>query len=68
MSCMASAAKTDSLTVRSGKHADAIDITDRVQAVVRDSGVQSGLCHVYVPHWMWCWVNAGVNNTSGDRS
>ena len=50
MSCMASAAKTDSLTVRSGKHADAIDITDRVQAVVRDSGVQSGLCHVYVPH------------------
>jgi secondary thiamine-phosphate synthase enzyme len=43
-------AKIDSLTVRSGKHADALDITDRVQQVVRQSGVESGLCHVYVPH------------------
>jgi secondary thiamine-phosphate synthase enzyme len=50
MSCMGSAAKTDFLMVRSGKHADAIEITDRVQQVVRESGVQSGLCHVYVPH------------------
>jgi secondary thiamine-phosphate synthase enzyme len=50
MSCMASATKTDTLMVRSGKHADAIDVTDRVQQVVRESGVKSGLCHVYVPH------------------
>jgi secondary thiamine-phosphate synthase enzyme len=50
MSCMANAAKTDTLVVRSGKRADAIDITDRVQQVVRESGVKSGLCHVYVPH------------------
>jgi secondary thiamine-phosphate synthase enzyme len=27
-----------------------IDVTDRVQQVVRESGVQTGLCHVYVPH------------------
>jgi secondary thiamine-phosphate synthase enzyme len=47
---MGSAAKTDILMVRSGKHADAIEITDRVQQVVRESGVESGLCHVYVPH------------------
>ena len=26
------------------------DLTDRVQAVVRDSGVQLGLCHVFLPH------------------
>ena len=50
MSCMASTAKTDTLTVRSGTRADAIDITDRVQHLVRESGVKSGLCHLYVPH------------------
>jgi secondary thiamine-phosphate synthase enzyme len=50
MSCMASAAKIDMVEVRSGKRADAIDITDRVQQVVRESGVQTGLCQVYVPH------------------
>jgi secondary thiamine-phosphate synthase enzyme len=47
---MASAAKTDVLEVRSGKRADAIEITERVQHVVRESGVQTGLCQVYVPH------------------
>lgn len=43
-------AKIDSLTLRSQRRADAIDITDRVQQVVQQSGVQSGLCQVYVPH------------------
>jgi secondary thiamine-phosphate synthase enzyme len=47
---MASAAKTDTLVVRSGKRADAIEITDRVEQVVRESGVQIGLCQIYVPH------------------
>jgi secondary thiamine-phosphate synthase enzyme len=50
MSFMGSAAKVDTLDVRSGRRADAIDITDRVQEVVRESGVQTGLCQVYVPH------------------
>src|ERR1700730_19383734 len=50
MSCMASAAKTDTVPIRSGKRADAIEITDRVQQVVRESGVESGVCQVYVPH------------------
>jgi len=47
---MASPAKTDTLMVRTGRRAEAIDITERVQDVVRESGVTSGLCHVYVPH------------------
>ena len=47
---MASAVKTDMLVVRSGKRADAIEITDRVQQVVRESGIETGLCQVYVPH------------------
>ena len=50
MLCMGSAAKTDTLVVRSGKRADAIEITDRVEQVVRESGVQTGLCQIYVPH------------------
>src|SRR5438445_10990508 len=50
MSFMGSAAKVDTLDVRSGRRADAIDITDRVQEVVRESGVETGLCQVYVPH------------------
>ncbi len=41
---------TDTLTVRSKHKADVIDVTDRVQQVVRDSGVGTGLCHVYVAH------------------
>jgi secondary thiamine-phosphate synthase enzyme len=47
---MGSAAKIDMLEVRSATRADAIEITDRVQQVVRESGVQTGLCQVYVPH------------------
>ncbi len=50
MSCMVSAAKTDRVMVRSSTHAELIDITDRVERVVSQSGVVSGLCHVYVPH------------------
>ena len=50
MACVASAAKTDTLTIQTGKRADAIDITARVEQVVRESGVEIGLCQVYVPH------------------
>jgi secondary thiamine-phosphate synthase enzyme len=50
MSCVASAAKTDTLTIQTGKRPDAIDITARVEHVVRESGVETGLCQVYVPH------------------
>jgi secondary thiamine-phosphate synthase enzyme len=47
---MASTAKTDTLTIRSAKRSDAIEITELVQRVVRESGVETGLCQVYVPH------------------
>ncbi len=50
MSMMASAVKTDVLGVRSTKRADAIEITDRVQQVVGESGIETGICQVYVPH------------------
>jgi secondary thiamine-phosphate synthase enzyme len=47
---MATGTKSERMTVRSRKRADVIDITERVQEVVRDSGVETGLCQVYVPH------------------
>ena len=47
---MAGGARTVRLTVSTGKQADVIDITERVQQAVKESAVASGLCHVYVPH------------------
>jgi secondary thiamine-phosphate synthase enzyme len=47
---MTGAARTVRLTVSTGKQADLIDVTDRVQQAVKESGATSGLCHVYVPH------------------
>jgi len=38
------------MTVRSRQRDDVIDITERIAEVVTDSGVKTGLCHVYVPH------------------
>jgi secondary thiamine-phosphate synthase enzyme len=47
---MATEVKSERLSVRSGKHADVVDITERVQEVVRDSRVSTGLCQVFVQH------------------
>jgi secondary thiamine-phosphate synthase enzyme len=47
---MVGAPKTDRVTVRSSMHAELIEVTERVERVVSESGVVSGLCHVYVPH------------------
>jgi secondary thiamine-phosphate synthase enzyme len=40
----------ETLTVRTGGHAQFLDITDQVQEVVKSSGVSSGVARVYVPH------------------
>ena len=47
---MASKAQSATIQVRSRKHDDAVDITDQVQRVVSESGVRTGICHVYVSH------------------
>ena len=44
------ATRTERLAIRSRKRADVADITERVQDVVAKSGVEAGLCQVYVPH------------------
>lgn len=38
------------LTVKSRQRAEVVDITERVQRVVAESQVKTGLCHVYVAH------------------
>ncbi len=36
--------------VKTGSRTDFIDITSKVQEVVRNSSVQNGICTVFVPH------------------
>ncbi len=38
------------LTVKTNARTEFIDITARVQAAVRKSGLEEGLCLIYVPH------------------
>lgn len=38
------------LQVRTGSHAELVDITAEVRRVVGEAGVQQGVCHVFVPH------------------
>jgi secondary thiamine-phosphate synthase enzyme len=38
------------IRLRSHKQYEVFDLTDQVARVVRDSGVDEGLCNVYVPH------------------
>ena len=37
-------------TVRTNARCEMIDITDKVATFVRESGLQDGICHVFVPH------------------
>jgi secondary thiamine-phosphate synthase enzyme len=39
-----------SLTIRTGAQCEMIDITDQVAVLVRESGIQDGICRVFVPH------------------
>ena len=38
------------LSVKTSGRFEMIDITGRVAAVVRESGIKQGTCHVFVPH------------------
>lgn len=41
---------TQQIEVRSRSHEELVDITDRVRQMVSQSGVQEGVCHLFVPH------------------
>src|SRR5512147_1924923 len=38
------------LTIKTSARFEMIDITGRVAALVRESGIKQGTCHVFVPH------------------
>jgi len=38
------------LSVRTGSRTEFMDLTGQIQEAVRESGVQEGLCHLFVPH------------------
>jgi secondary thiamine-phosphate synthase enzyme len=38
------------LRVKTDKRTQLLDVTREIENVVKDSGVRSGICHVYVPH------------------
>ena len=42
--------KTIELQIRTNVHTEMLDITDRIQQVVTDSGVKDGVCVAFVPH------------------
>lgn len=43
-------AKLESLRVRTDRRTQLVDVTNEVQLAVSKSGVQQGVCYVYVPH------------------
>ena len=52
------------ISVSTRSRSELVDITAEVQRAVAESGVQNGLCHVYVPH-----TTAGVTiNENADPS
>jgi secondary thiamine-phosphate synthase enzyme len=50
MDAMAGSSKADVIVVRSRKQADLVDVTVEVEARVRQTGIDRGICHVYVAH------------------
>jgi len=48
------------LNVKSKSKTEFIDITEEIRSLVRESGVNKGICHIYVPH-----TTAGVTINEG---
>lgn len=48
------------LNVKSKSKTEFIDITDDIRSLIKESGVQQGVCHIYVPH-----TTAGVTINEG---
>lgn len=40
----------NTISVKSSKRIQLIDITGKVKNIVKDSGIKNGLCRIYVPH------------------
>jgi len=42
------------ITINTDKHTQMIDIASKIEAIVRESGIENGLCILYVPHTTAC--------------
>lgn len=51
---------SNTLNVKSKSKTEFIDITEEIRSLVKESGVQQGVCHIYVPH-----TTAGVTVNEG---
>jgi len=52
------------ISIRTSSHASLEDITDQINRAIAESGVRSGICHVFVPH-----TTAGITiNEDADPS
>jgi secondary thiamine-phosphate synthase enzyme len=51
---------THTLRVRTARRREMQDVTDKIEATVRESGCADGVCHLYVPH-----TTAGVMINEG---
>jgi len=40
----------EQIQVRTSRRVEFLDITGRVEAAVKKSGIKSGVCHVFIPH------------------
>ncbi|MFN7065960.1 MAG: secondary thiamine-phosphate synthase enzyme YjbQ [Aquificaceae bacterium] len=50
------------IRVRTTKHTSFVNITNQVREIVKGSGIESGLCLVYVPHTTACvFINEGAD-------
>ncbi|MEJ7619834.1 MAG: secondary thiamine-phosphate synthase enzyme YjbQ [Aquificaceae bacterium] len=50
------------IRVRTTKHTSFVNITNQVKEIVKNSGVKSGICIVYVPHTTACvFINEGAD-------
>jgi len=49
------------LTVKTGRHTQLVNVTAEIEKLVTASGVANGVCHLYVPH-----TTAGVTINEGD--
>lgn len=50
----------DTLNIKSRAKTEFIDITEEVKEIIKQSGVKSGVCHIYVPH-----TTAGITINEG---
>lgn len=42
--------RSTTLQIKTSSHAQMLDITRQIQEVVRESGVQEGICTIFIPH------------------